>query len=799
MGDFNYNLLKYSYNEHVKTFVDTMASKNLQPTINKPTRIIRNQKPSLIDNIFTNAIGKEIISGNLISKITDHMPNFLIMKHIRFNSNPIMRTRRSFKNFNANAYQEDVESIDITPAIIAFDDVNQIYKYYHDQLLKVIDKHAPYVSTTRKERKWINKPWIGRRIQKLIKEKDHLYSKYVKKQSNFWYNRYRTISNIIKKNITEGKKRYFTWYFQANIDNSKKIWKGINEIVHNKHANPIEEIFLDDDGAIITDQKVVANKFNKFYTTIADKLVKKLGKPATKYQDYLKNPNEHSIFLKEVDHGEVATLIHKLDISKSGDIYGITPRLIKDAGPGMANNLCIIFNKSIESGVFPQLLKTSKVIPIYKAESKMLASNYRPISLLPILGKLFEKIIFARLTSFIQKYKILYNRQYGFQSGKSTEHAIIDIQENILSSFEQGRIPCCIFLDFAKAFDTVNHSILLQKLNHYGIRGNALQLIESYLTDQEQCVQLNNVTSDLDLIKHGVPQGSILGPLFFLLYINDIANCSSILKFYLFADDTTIFFSHKNPQKLEEIINQELIYVANWLVANKLSLNVGKSNVLLFRRKNEKIPPINININGFPIEEKEYAKYLGILIDNRLSFQQHIQHVNSRLTRGIAILSMLRHYVPKTTLLNTYHAYIQPHLDYGLNIWGHTYKTHLNSLKRKQRKAIRIMNFKPKHFDPQELFVSDRVLPFEKNLQLSAGKLLWKARNNLLPSTVNSLFQKRTQNNSFHLPFKRLEISQQSSTYQGVQVWNSIPESIRSKKTLNSFKESFKKHLNSLV
>ena len=160
-------------------------------------------------------------------------------------------------------------------------------------------------------------------------------------------------------------------------------------------------------------------------------------------------------------------------------------------------------------------------------------------------------------------------------------------------------------------------------------------------------------------------------------------------------------------------------------MANKLSLNVKKSNVILFRRKNEKIPPTNININGCPIEEKEYAKYLGILIDNRLAFHQQIQHVNSRLTRGIAILSMLRHYVPKTTLLNTYHAYIQPHLDYGINIWGHTYKTHLNSLKRKQRKAIRIMNFKSKHYNPQELFISDRVLPFDENLQLSAGKLLW--------------------------------------------------------------------------
>ena len=453
------------------------------------------------------------------------------------------------------------------------------------------------------------------------------------------------------------------------MNNSKKVWQGINEIIYNKFSKTNEAIFLDDNGNIITDQKAVANRFNKFYTTIADKLVTKLGKPATKFQDYLKNPNEHSIFLNETEPGEVATLMSKLNTSKSGDIYGITPRLIKEAGPSMAINLSIIFNICLSTGIFPQLLKTAKVIPIYKAESRMLASNYRPISLLPIIGKLFEKLLFTRLTSFIQKYNILYDRQYGFQSAKSTEHAVIDIQERVLNALDKKEWPCCIFLDFAKAFDTVNHSILLQKLNHYGIRGKALELIESYLWGREQCVQVSDTTSDLNLIKHGVPQGSILGPLFFLLYINDIANCSSLLNFYLFADDTTIFFAHKDINTVEQTINKELVHVSNWLVANKLSLNVGKSCALLFRQKNDKsIPALNITINGLPIDEKEFAKYLGILIDNKLTFSKHIQHIRTKLNKGNAILSMVRHYLPKKTLLNTYNAQIQPHIDYGKHL-----------------------------------------------------------------------------------------------------------------------------------
>ncbi len=350
-------------------------------------------------------------------------------------------------------------------------------------------------------------------------------------------------------------------------------------------------------------------------------------------------------------------------------------------------------------------------------------------------------------------------------------------------------------MDFAKAFDTVNHNILLSKLNHYGIRGTALQLIQSYLTDREQCVQLNNVTSDFDTIKHGVPQGSILGPLLFLLYINDIAESSPLLKFYLFADDTTIFLSDSDIKRLELTLNNELKNVSNWLTANKLSLNVGKSNVLLFRQSGRHSPPpINITINGLPVDEKEHAKYLGIILDNKLSFTKHIEHVKSRLVKGNAILSMVRHYVPKDILLNTYNAYIQPHIDYGLNVWGYTYKSHITPIERQQRKAIRIMNFLRKRDDPSNFFKPDKILCLNDSLKLSSAKFLWKMDNSLLPPTVNSIFNSR-KNKSFHIPHRRITLTQQAISYKGVQVWNRIPISIRSAKTYNCFKTNYKKYL----
>ena len=397
----------------------------------------------------------------------------------------------------------------------------------------------------------------------------------------------------------------------------------------------------------------------------------------------------------------------------------------------------------------------------------------------------------------MEKHNIISKHQYGFQRNKSTEHAIIDIHERILQSIEKKETPCCVFLDFAKAFDTVNHRILLHKLEHYGIRGLGSQLLQSYLSNRQQCVSINGENSKLLKVQHGVPQGSILGPLLFLLYINDICESSTKLSFFLFADDTTLFFSDPDIKVVKETLNQELLKVSDWLKANKLSLNVKKTNVLLFKtsRRTTANDKFEIVLNGTVVEEKKSAKYLGVYIDNKLMFDGQRKHVLTRLQKSNAILAKTRHFVPKSTLRNIYFAHFQSHLDYGLPVWGHALKSHVKPILKSQKKAVRLINFQsPYSSNLGTLFTENKILTLKKCLAYKTSQLIWKAWKNTLPSNIQQLF-KKLENLKLFKPSRRINLTQNCTSYAGVKMWNNIPSQIRNIPSYLLFKAKIKEYL----
>ena len=299
-------------------------------------------------------------------------------------------------------------------------------------------------------------------------------------------------------------------------------------------------------------------------------------------------------------------------------------------------------------------MKLAMITPTYKGGSRLEASNYRPVSVLPIFSTILEKLMQRRLTKFLDHNKTIYEHQFGFQKNKSTTLAVLDLYSQILQTLEKKKIACSVFLDFAKAFDTVDHEILTKKLEHYGIRG-----VEIKMNGKKINVKINGKLSNKELITCGVPQGSILGPVLFLIYINDIKNSSDILNFFLFADDPSNCLTGNNAKEIEATYNSELKKVLCWLNANKLSLNTDKSNLVLFRGPRKKIQyNINVQINGKQIKEKEFTKYLGILIDNKVSWSAHTKCANIKISKGIGVLTKLRYYVSKETLRMLYFPFV---------------------------------------------------------------------------------------------------------------------------------------------
>ena len=322
-----------------------------------------------------------------------------------------------------------------------------------------------------------------------------------------------------------------------------------------------------------------------------------------------------------------------------------------------------LVNICLKCGIFPDALKIAIVKPIYKSGEKTSFSNYRPISILPYISKILEKIIHLRIMTYVLDANVLNPKQFGFQKNKSTYMPLLLLQENITKSMENGNLVCGIYLDLKKAFDTVDHSLLTGKLERYGFAGTSLNLIKSYLTNRHQCVDYNGTKSHLKPVQIGVPQGSILGPLLFLFYINDFPNASKNVTFLQYADDTAIFFESDTTNKLQLLIESETLHICNWLMANKLTLNTKKT-VFQVYKSTDKTTKLSVKLNNVEILEMETVKYLGVYIDSGLKWSAHISHTALIMSRNIGIINRVKYFLNKQSLLLLYNSLILPYINY---------------------------------------------------------------------------------------------------------------------------------------
>ena len=488
-----------------------------------------------------------------------------------------------------------------------------------------------------------------------------------------------------------------------------------------------------------------------------------------------------TIYLTPTTNNEIKTIIKGLNLNSLNSL-DIKVKILKLVVDEVSNLLSFLINIIFATGKFPNCLKLAYVTPIYKSDDAKLFSNYRPISVLPILSKIVEKCIYSRLISFISKHNILCDSQYGFRKGYSTNLALINYHNNLTTKLHDNNFVISLFIDLKKAFDTINHKILISKLSHYGIRGMFLNLLINYLSDRTQVVKLcydnkPTVYSVTEQLICGVPQGSILGPLFFLLYINDMPNISPTSDFILYADDTTITESHPNLVNLQNKINTQLTLLHTWLITNRLTINISKTNFILFTPKNKHIPFIpEVKINSVSINQVYQVKFLGLIIDNKLSWHPHINYLLKKVSKNMCVLYKLRGVVSADVMRNMYYSFIYPLLTYGVLLWGHSYKSSTTKLFLIQKRALRIINNQSYLAHTSSLFKNSKILKLNDIVTHETLKFIFKFKLNLLPNSFNNYFKfiesNTRQNSLLAIPRYRTNYRAFSIQIQGAKIYN---------------------------
>ena len=486
------------------------------------------------------------------------------------------------------------------------------------------------------------------------------------------------------------KRDYYNKLFNKYSINLKMTWKAINDTLNrHKTKNIFPETFKLSNGQIISDPREIATAFNDYFISIGE-MDEVAQQPNCHFTNYLSNKPKCNLQFHPIDQTDVAQIIDNLKPKTSTGIDNISSKLLKQTKSSITAPLTIIVNQMMATGIFPDALKISKVIPLYKKGDEANLSNYRPITLLPSISKVFEKAILTQLTLYLEDNKIIHPHQYGFRKSHSTEYAALHITDYIQYKMDVGKIPINVYLDFSKAFDTLVHSTLLHKMKHYGIDGLAHKLIKRYLENRKQYVEFNNKCSEMKNIKNGVPQGSILGPLLFLIYINDIPNVSNVFNFLMYADDTTLYCWLEDIDQVNKqaVVNQELHKIHNWLIANGLKLNTNKSKYMIFSKPNKSLPVLQLRINNANIDEVQSFNFLGLQLSSDITWNLHKDEISKKISRIIGILKTLQLVVPKNVLLTIYNTLILPHINYCLLVWGNK----SGKILQLQKKAIRAVS-----------------------------------------------------------------------------------------------------------
>lgn len=807
LGDFNIDLFKNKLDNPIGDFLNTLYSNFFFPLINKSTRVTESSE-TLIDNILTNSLNGDIKSGVLYSDLSDHFPIFQFsLKTSRANQTQKIIYKTIMSKSNIDKFKE----------MLAHISWNDLYKEYNADLayqlfMKIINatfnQCFPSSAPSKKHTRNLNKPWFTTELQKLLRKKNKLFKKYISNSIPSTHDSYKSYRNKYNHSIRSAKKKYFSEEFKKCLNDSKTTWKVINQLLQRERATYVLPSVLSEGKNSFNNSEDIAQKFNNFFVNIGSKLANKIPACQGNPLDFISSDFPPFSSFEPPDTQEISDLIDELKLSAAGH-DNISAFLVKQVKEHILQPLVHILSLSLKTGIVPDDLKLAKVIPLFKADDPCCFNNYRPISILPCFSKILEKIVYKRMLNHLNSNAILYKHQYGFRKNHSTYMALLHLIDKVSSALENNEFCCSIFIDFSKAFDTVNHVILLNKLYKYGFHDITHKWLKNYISNRRQFVHVKGCFSDKAELLCGVPQGSILGPLLFLIYINDMFNASNLLSPIMFADDTTLLLSHSNFHSLIKEANVGLAAYASWFNLNKLSLNIKKSNFIIFSGRKKYFEEVSkIFINSIEMPKVSSTRFLGVYVDENLNWRVQIDSIYKKINKSIGIIRRISHLVNTSCLLTLYYSLIYPYLTYCNLVWASTFPTSLHKILVLQKRFIRIASRSESRASSGPLFQKHQILNIYNINIYQICIFIYKIQSSEgnIPVQFITYFKKKSSSHSFstrqslhlHLPKFLTSRGQFAIKYRGAKIWNDFLH-LPKKSSLNTYKKSLKKYLTTVM
>jgi len=801
IGDFNINLAKDSY--YSKKLQGLISRMGLNQLVDGFTRITQ-QHNTMIDLLITNRKNLQV-DVHLTPKISDHS-----IITVTFDGSAKLKTQkkqiRDFNNFNSLDFQFNIFEQEWNSNV---NNVNMLSDQLVDSISMSLERHAPLKEVTKKV-KWTNNQWFSNEIKTAITERDTQFKRAVLTQQENDWQKYKLLRNKVVATVRKAKLKYYTEKIECNENNTTEMWKTIKQLVNT--TNSRITVGVDFEGRLYTDDIDIAENFNTYFLASIEDIAHSCNKTALMsiILDNIEQPEVPFKSFQLTNMSQLNRIVRNLQNKKSST-DGINTEILKLCFEIVGNRFLDVINQSLSSGVFPTKWKKSLIIPIEKVANTRKCGEFRPVNMVPSYEKLLELVVYEQLVNYVERNNLLTEFQSGFRKNNSCESAIQSALVNWKAAVNSKKLVGVVLLDFKRAFETIDRKLLLLKLEAMGFKGTVLKWFGDYLSDRWQEVKFGAKVSCAKKTVHGVPQGTVLGPILFILYVNDIFKYVNRCKIQLFADDTLLYVVGNDIKEVTEAINDDLLVLQDWFSNHNLKINIKKTKFMIFKNKYVQNCTdqngYNVYINGEKIGKVTESKYLGIILDEHLSFSSHADYVTKKVAKKVNMLGRISHNLTYFSKLLIYQTIIAPHFNYCSTILFLLSKSELDTLQKKQNQAMRIILRASRYTSISSMLQQLNILSVRQTVILDSLTFVFKMLHNLLPlhlldhcRFVADIHNYNTRSSDdLYVSTVHSNYAQNDLFHKGLVMYNNLPRTMRECLNVREFKRQCREYVRGAV